>query len=348
MKNYLILADGQSVHTVKWVKELKKYFNIYIVSFNAFSEILVSMVGKRNCIAFNSNINRTGGNLGVLLHLWNVVRVIDMVQPAFINAHYITSYGTVAVLSAFLCNYKGKIILSTWGSDILITPWRNKVYYYLTKCVLKRATMVTSDSKYMTEKIYKLFNDTKIITFPFGVEFFPEVHYEEKDEKMFFSNRSLEKNYNIDKVIESFSILYRADCSRKLYIANTGSEREKLINLVRKLGLDEAIRFLGFISLEEQAYFYRKCQFYFTIPTSDSTSVSLLEAMAYGCVPIASNIPANLEWLENNGDGIFIEDSKIDIKSIDCKKAFDINRNKILKRGIWHKNIKKYIQELSI
>ena len=43
MKKYLILADGGSPHTLKWAKELKKYFNIYMISFNGISDEIKEM-----------------------------------------------------------------------------------------------------------------------------------------------------------------------------------------------------------------------------------------------------------------------------------------------------------------
>jgi len=43
---------------------------------------------------------------------------------------------------------------------------------------------------------------------------------------------------------------------------------------------------------------------YVSTSTSDSTSVSLLEAMAAGCFPIVSDIPANREWIASEAQGM--------------------------------------------
>lgn len=42
---------------------------------------------------------------------------------------------------------------------------------------------------------------------------------------------------------------------------------------------------------------------FISIPTSDATSLSLLEAMSYGVYPIVSNLPANLEWIMDKING---------------------------------------------
>lgn len=52
MNRYLILADGSSVHTLKWIKELSRYFDIYIISFNSISQEIEDIVGKKIFFAF--------------------------------------------------------------------------------------------------------------------------------------------------------------------------------------------------------------------------------------------------------------------------------------------------------
>lgn len=346
-KVYLVLADGNSVHTLKWVKELNIYFDVYIISFNSYNKEVISLLGMNRCFYFHTNIKTSGGNFSILCYVFNLVRLIRCIKPQYINAHYITSYGTMAVLAACICNYRGKIILSAWGTDILITPWKNKVYFYLTKWILQRSDIITSDSFYMTEKINAIHHKANVLTFPFGLDFYPTVICSEKNKGQFFSNRGLEPNYNITLVIKIFDKLYKCGLAKELYIANDGTEKIELQKLVKQLGLSKNIHFLGFLSMSEQKEFYKKCGYYISVPCSDSTSVSLLEAMSYGCVPIVSNIPANLEWVKNLENGIVVNGlAEVDIRDLDFEKAFDMNRKKIAEEAIWSKNIGKYINFL--
>ena len=139
----------------------------------------------------------------------------------------------------------------------------------------------------------------------------------------------METNYNIDLVIKIFASLYRDGYVEKLYIAHDGSERKNLQKLVKDLGLSSAVEFLGFMSLQNQKEYYKKCGLYISVPTSDSTSVSLLEAMAYGCVPIVSNIPANSEWVTDMKNGLIINNlNDINIEGFYFEEAFKINRRK--------------------
>lgn len=55
MNRYLILADGSSVHTLKWIKELSRYFDIYIISFNSISQEIEDIVGKKYFLLFEQS-----------------------------------------------------------------------------------------------------------------------------------------------------------------------------------------------------------------------------------------------------------------------------------------------------
>ena len=43
---------------------------------------------------------------------------------------------------------------------------------------------------------------------------------------------------------------------------------------------------------------------YISIPASDGTSVSLLEAMSASCIPIVSDLPVSQEWIRQNENGV--------------------------------------------
>ena len=226
MKKYLILADGNSPHTLKWIKELKDYFDIYLISFNGIAENLYLFLDKNKIFDLKINISVTGNNLSIIKLLPKVINIIDYINPDFINAHYITSYGTIGALAKIFSKSNAKLILSAWGSDILVTPFKNKLYYYLTKFVLSKANLVTSDSNYMADFIQKIGECNNLLVFPFGIDRMPDVKKEEKDYNYFFSNRALEPNYNIKLVIDIFKNLYTQNNNLKLIVANKETDVE--------------------------------------------------------------------------------------------------------------------------
>ncbi|WP_052212407.1 glycosyltransferase [Anaerovibrio lipolyticus] len=343
---YLMLSDGKSAHTLKWAKELEKFYDVYVVSLNGLADELSVLLGTDKCFDYMVPINVDGGNIGVLKSVGFVSKLIKSIQPAVINAHFITSYGTVACLASILAGYKGKIVLSAWGTDILVTPWKNKLYYYLTKFVLGKADLITSDAKFMSDKVKEIVNSARVMTFPFGVEKLPDMEYSDKDDTIFFSNRALEPNYNINKVVLLFSKLYQEDNNRKLVLANDGSQREELVNLVAALNLSDNVEFVGYLTKPQQAEYYKKSRWFISVPTSDSTSVSLLEAMSYGCVPIVSDLPANREWVTDGENGIIYKGEDLNLGVCDQHVAYDKNREIIKKHAIWSECIARYKSEL--
>jgi len=338
-ESYLILSDGKSAHTLKWAKELVKYYDIYVMSLNGFSDELRILLGDSKVIEYHVPVNVSGGNIGVLKSVGFVKKLIHTIRPAIINAHYITSYGTVACLAAFIAGYKGKFVLSAWGTDILVTPWKNKLYYYLTRFVLNHAHLVTSDAEFMSDKIREIAPNAKVMTFPFGVEKIPDMEYSDKDDALFFSNRALEPNYNIYSVIKMFYELYKKDNSLQLVIAHNGTQKEYLMSLVESFGLSENVDFVGYLSAQDMADYYKRSRYFISIPTSDSTSVSLLEAMACGCIPIVSDLPANKEWIVDGENGIIYKNGTLNLDAVDPHLVYERNREIIRDRAIWSDSV---------
>jgi len=100
-----------------------------------------------------------------------------------------------------------------------------------------------------------------------------------------------------------------ADAPRAtMLIAGDGSERSTLEALARRLDLGDRVRFVGWV--EEPERFYQLLDGFVLSSRSEGTSISLLEAMAAGRPPIATDVGGNgdvlgdelREWLVRPGD----------------------------------------------
>ncbi len=341
---YLFLSGGTSPHTLKWIQEIIKYYDVYLISFNGISEEILHLLGEKKCFQINLQVKPSGGNFNYILHVKEVAKLVRQINPNFINAHYVTSYGFIAGLIKRFFSLHVKLICSAWGSDILVTPYKNFLYKFITKFALKQADIITSDSHFMSDKIKELVGDKKeILTFPFGLD---EEGAQKltKDEKLIYSNRALSKNYNISSIIEWFANL--KDEEFKLVIANDGEDKQALLELACRLGIEKRVVFAGLLSKKWQKEYYQKAKFFISIPTSDSTSVSLLEAMNCGCIPIVSNIPANREWVIDGINGVFFT-KDLDLNNINvAKDARMLNQKLIKDKAIFAKSIEKFIKSI--
>jgi len=338
---YLILADGKSSHTLKWIKELVKFYDLYLISLNGYDSALESYIVSEHIYSLNENVNAAGGNFRLLLKYFAIKKIVDKIKPHYVNAHYISSYGLLAALVK-RATPSLKLIQSAWGTDILVTPFENKIKFYVAKFALSQANLITSDSFFMSDKIEEIYKKVPIETFAFGLEKRDEDADIAKNENLIFSNRALSENYNIEKIIKWFAQL-RNDKMR-LIIANDGDMRQDLEALAVRLNISKQVEFVGFLSASQQKDIYKKANYYISIPSSDSTSVSLLEAMQYGCYPILSNLPANREWVIDGCNGSFFRD---DLDLIANEFAIQkINKAIIAKKAIFSKSIEKYIKKL--
>jgi L-malate glycosyltransferase len=349
-QRYLLLGDGSSPHLLKWVKELVKYFDVYLISLREIQKEIFGLVDRDHLFYITcGRLHTKGRNLLFFLHLPKIIKIIKKINPTFVNAHYLTSYGLAAALVQHWCSGKFFLVQSTWGTDILVTPLKNWLFSISTRYSLNRARLITSDSEFMSEKI-RQYTTTPVLTFTFGLDRLPTLDPKQKQKGLFFSNRILSENYNIDEVLLFFSKIAQREKNAQLIIANDGEQRFELEDLARRLQITDRVRFNGFLSTEKQEEWYRKAEFFISIPTSDSTSVSLLEAMAYGCIPIVSDIPANHEWVTDGSAGIFYS-QEMDFETLQKFRTnenitMEKNRKLICEKAIFPESIHKFSQYL--
>lgn len=345
-QKYLLFGDGNSPHTLKWVKELINHYDVFVISSTQLSEGLKSVLPDEKRDSLEVVVKSDGNTTDYLKKIFKLNKLIKKLAPDIVNAHYISSHGFLIALIKQFGYSKFRFIASAWGTDVLIFPFRNKVFYGIMKFVLSKADYITSDSNYMSKVIQQI-KEKPVITFTFGLGEMPEFNEYEKEKSLYFSNRALSENYNIGEVIRAFKSISNEDSAAKLIISNEGTDKVMLKDLVSKFGLDKQVEFVGFLSSDEQAEIYSKSNFYFSLPSSDSTSVSLLEALAYGCIPILSDIPANREWVKNGENGILVE-KDIDLALIkklqnNNSSIIRFNRKQIEQRGIFPKLMEDFV-----
>lgn len=346
---YLLIGDGSSPHLVKWVRELVKYYNVFLISTQGIHPEITDLLPSGQLVSLDITMKPEGGNLALLFKIPKVFSLIKMIDPAVVNAHYITSYGLLAAVVKQLPYKKYLLVQSAWGTDILVTPFANRFYNLAARYSLNKAQLVTSDSEYMTAVVKKL-SRTLVLTFPFGLDKLPGFDPALKQRGFFFSNRILSENYNIDEVLRFFNRIAKDNDQARLVIANDGDLRASLEELSRDLKIEDRIQFRGFIPAAEQEELYQQAEFFISIPTSDSTSVSLLEAMAHGCIPIVSDIPANQEWVRDGKGGIRYS-PELNFSSLEefrsqGARAIEINRKLIFEKAIFPDSMLHFSQYL--
>lgn len=299
----VLLGDGQSPHLLKWARALAPQVELWAASSRGFDAGFDALVPAQRRLALNTRPRFEGGNAALLLQLPRLTSWLKQVQPDWIHAHYLSSHGTLAWLATVWGGAPGRIVGSAWGSDILETPQRSALMRWLTRRVLRACTLCTSDSQHMAQAM-KALGAGELMCFSFGLETLPALpEAGHKQDHLLFANRGLEPVYAPQRVLALFDAVRKVWPDARLVIANDGSLLPALRYQVQAAGLSPAVQFVGRLDAQAQAAWYAQARWYVSQPRSDSVSVSVLEAMAQGCIPLLSDLPANHELVRSGDNG---------------------------------------------
>ena len=102
---------------------------------------------------------------------------------------------------------------------------------------------------------------------------------------------------------------------------------------------------------EQLAGLLRESDIYVSTSHSDSTSVSLLEAMACGAFPVVTDIPGNRDWVTHEHNGLLFHPGD-SAALAECltrasgdkqlrERAAEINIGVICDRAVWDNNMRR-------
>jgi len=303
---YVLIGDAESPHLLKWARALAPRVELHVASSRGFLPGFDGLVPPERRLALAVRSRHSGGNVQLLLALPQLVRWLRARRPQVVHAHYLTSLGTLAWLARRLGGVSGLLVGSAWGSDILVTPDRSLLWRLLTRRVLANCDLATSDSEVMRQRMVALGAAPEdVMVFPFGLEALPALPAAKQPHR-FFANRGLEPIYAPGRVIACFAAIAADWPDARLVVANTGSLRPQLEQQVADLGLAGRVNFVGRLEADRQMLEYAAASWYLSMPASDSISVSVLEAMAHGCVPLLSDLPANRELVRSGDNGLLL------------------------------------------
>ncbi|MFM9008202.1 MAG: glycosyltransferase, partial [Bacteroidota bacterium] len=231
-------------------------------------------------------------------------RIAD-IRPDVIHVHQANTCAWYALQAA------GRIpvLVTAWGSDVLVRS-HSSVGRWLLRYILRKGSAFTASCQYIADRMRQIdpMQGKPIEVANFGIEDdFPEV----PKEPLIYSNRYLNPLYRIDRIIRDYAQFVHAPETPawRLVIAGSGSEEQALKELVHSLGLEERVEFTGWLKPAENRGLYARASVYVALPESDSTSISLYEAMAAGCVPVVTDLPANREVIQDGKNGVLVGES---------------------------------------
>jgi glycosyltransferase involved in cell wall biosynthesis len=104
---------------------------------------------------------------------------------------------------------------------------------------------------------------------------------------------------NLDTLLEGFALYRRRDAGASLELVGTGPARAVLETLARKLGIERALRFHGFLSDAELDRLSASCDAFACLPLDEPFGMIFPEAIARGLLLLGPDHGGPVEILEH-------------------------------------------------
>jgi hypothetical protein len=291
MKKILVLANYDSPHLAPWIpiyESLVQFIFVFI------SNKYTSRNENFKCL----NMSNTS----------NPFIIKSLIKKQNIDLIHTHSGGKLGVISLFL---NTPYVLRIYGTELFATE-HSYIRRVIMNVVLKKASRVGSSSKYTKEFIkthYPKFSDkVGFYSFPAST-IFTKLQYTLKEKasvltkhkkdinftyltKVFFINRRVGQLYNTNNVVLAFKDYLKIQPDSYLIIMNSFTIDQEHLNLVKlSVGLDES-SFI-FINKPIDAFelneLYNSSDLFISIPSTDQLSLSIMEGIKAGCLPLLSD-----------------------------------------------------------
>lgn len=301
----LIVGNPKSIHTIRLSRFFEENYQVNLID----EGIDFSF---RN---FFSALRQTKSILSKLSH--DILVLYQLNLTAFV---------------ATLANRKKKIpaFAIGIGSDILTMPKKGWAYKAMLKYVLKHSQAYNAGSPYLLEQMQKYCpKHSEILLANLGINPIQPI----EKEKIVFSNRLHSPLYRIDEVIKAFANFVSKPefADWRLVVAATGKEKE-FQQLSQSLGIEDKVKFVGWLSQKENAEYYAKSKIYISLPKSDSFPISLLEAMSGECLCIISDLPAYKGIMKQGENCLIVSDLEIE-KADYMERVLELDSQNILQKN---------------
>ncbi|MEG0189632.1 MAG: glycosyltransferase family 4 protein [Lachnospiraceae bacterium] len=126
--------------------------------------------------------------------------------------------------------------------------------------------------------------------------------------------------------LERLGILYR------LEIAGNGDCYNLIQEYINKHRLEDKVFLLGRLKGEDMPEFWARQDVYLNFSEYEGTSLAMLQAMAYGCVPVVTKVSGVEEFVTENYNGYVCEVGKLDQIALGIARL-EKNRTYLMKYG---------------
>jgi glycosyltransferase involved in cell wall biosynthesis len=250
-------------------------------------------------------------------------RVIERVQPDLIHAMRIPYEGMIAAESlekisrnAYQPHYP--LLISVWGNDFTLHARSTAAMWSYTRRVLRAAsglhTDCQRDQRLALEMGFEAAKPNIVLPGGGGVRmdiFYPRDRKREDEGDAnapvsIINPRGIRAYVRNDTIFQAIRLVAEKHPDVHIFCPGMQDEAQALQWAIQFCIMDK-LELLPLQSRHQMAKLFRRSQITLSITTHDGTPNTLLEAMACGCFPIASDIESIREWITPGENGLLVE-----------------------------------------
>ena len=276
-----IVANANSIHTIRWVSWLEKKGHVVTV---------FSLKEGEKCTYFGPEprLDRS-----LIIDLGNDVRkttrklqtLIDEVKPDLIHGFFLTNH---AFYAGRMENYP--IVVTAMGSDVLVHPKESRLLSWVIKKTGNNSMKVICPPLLSKDLVKLGVDENKIVTNLIGIN--TDIFKPLEKEKCVVFSRGFKDIYNPKVVAKAIILVHKRDPEIKFYLAGDGPLKQTIEEDLE----GHNVEFTGQLTEKELGGIIGKSKIVISSSLSDSIPLTIFEAMACGSILIVSNNHGHRQW----------------------------------------------------
>lgn len=186
------------------------------------------------------------------------------------------------------------------------------VIKYIDKFICVSEKLEKKCKKLCTGKEYKI--SSKLMGYSLCEKEIKKYSLDEKQPiQIGWAGRLVKEQKNADLLLDLIDKLEHRVEKYVLNIAGDGKYYSLLQQYINQKGLQNKVYMKGLLTPQEMNHFWEEQDIFLSISSYEGCSLSMLEAMSKGCVPVVTNVSGVSDVVENEVNGIIAEVIDLDV-----------------------------------
>ncbi len=244
-----------------------------------------------------------------------IANILRRIRPDVLHSHFVNLGGTRATATGYHPH-----VVSAWGSDLFVEAHLSARKRAQAAAVLRAADRVLPVGPALRDEAVRLgapAERTEVVHWGVDTALFSpgdDAEFRRRHElgngPVIYSPRALRPLYNQETLVRAWPEIRRRFPDAHLVLQDYLPEpayRERLVGLLAELGEADSVRFLPPTDAAGLRDAYRAATVVVSIPDSDGTPNTVLEAMSCGCPIVACDVPSLRALVNDPANGRLVD-----------------------------------------